>query len=98
VITGVRKSSEVMISDAEDGRRVMEELLHTIHKSVIEEIIMGTIGYRWKTDQAFRELFYQKDCCSGIYIVTFSQKGPKDQLGKSLTRKQWALVQGLIER
>ena len=95
---GVRKSSNIMTSDAQNGRE-MEELLHTIHRSVIEEIILGTIGYRWMTDPDFKRCFYKKDSCSGIYIITFTRKSTQpDQIGRSLTREEWALIKEMIER
>jgi hypothetical protein len=72
----------------------MVELLRSIPKPVVEAIIDNTIGYRFATDAAFRELFMERDACAGVYLNTFVLKNG----GKGLNSREWKKLRDMMRR
>ncbi|RDL32675.1 uncharacterized protein BP5553_09131 [Venustampulla echinocandica] len=93
ILTGAIKASAERLIDDYNGEKQATQLLRSIPKPIVEAIIDGTIGYRYKADPDFAQLF-TKDGCPGVYLNTFLVKGT----GKGLNSKQWKALQDIITR
>lgn len=92
----VARTARIMKEDREGPLHALK-LLHTIEKSVIEALILNTVGYQYATDKTFKEkLLRLEDNCHGVYLVTFARTGSVEDGGKGLARNEWKLVREMF--
>jgi hypothetical protein len=81
------------LMEDELGDQHMMALLHTIHKDVIESVILNTIGYKKETDPEFEKKLYSLDECAGSYVISFTVYGTgKGLTGNELGRTREAMA------
>jgi hypothetical protein len=86
--------SERLINDR-DGDREVVDLLHTIHRHVLETIILGIVGWSHHNNvDGFKDLFYDLDNCAGVYLVTFVDEVEN----LCLSINQWGKIKEMAER
>jgi hypothetical protein len=95
---GAEKVAQMMLEDRK-GPQNAAILLHTIEKSLIEALILNTVGYQSQTDGNFRDKLYRlRDNCHGVYLITFTREGGPEVLGKGLSRDEWKAVKEMMTR
>lgn len=71
----------------EDKARNLNKLLHTIHRDVIEAIILGIVGWKASIDEEFAKHLLPLDNCAGTYLVTFLIRNRQAGLTGEETRR-----------
>ena len=90
----LRTSSSAILVQDKAGAQHLIELLHTIHRSVLEAIILNTIAHEYKSSHDFHTLFYNMDDCAGSYLVTFVINNST----RGLSRLQWKEIGEMVSR